>query len=139
MRPCSFIKKYISLQSCFNWLSTNPSLPKGGLKSPTWHKLDKDGLQEAIEESEQRRLLLVNRLKDAQDTLKVGQRSSEPREVGRAAERGPHSSEGDAPDYFWQQAKGCVVSAESCVNLFFHYLFCNLFTQYLKCFPNFKS
>ena len=47
------------------------NLSSGGMKSNTWHKLDTDGLQEAIEESEQRRMLLVNRLKDAQDTLKV--------------------------------------------------------------------
>lgn len=33
--------------------------------------MDRDGLQEAIEDSEHRRMLLVNRLKDAQDTLKV--------------------------------------------------------------------
>ena len=43
----------------------------GSLKSPTWHKMEKEGLQDAVEESEQRRMLLVNRLKDAQDTLKV--------------------------------------------------------------------
>ncbi|XP_063679291.1 myosin-9-like isoform X2 [Bolinopsis microptera] len=41
------------------------------LKSPTWHKMEKEGLQDAVEESEQRRMLLVNRLKDAQDTLKL--------------------------------------------------------------------
>ena len=33
--------------------------------------MDRDSLQDAVEESEQRRMLLVNRLKDAQDTLKV--------------------------------------------------------------------
>ena len=46
-------------------------LHTGTLKSPTWHKMDRDSLQDAVEESEQRRMLLVNRLKDAQDTLKV--------------------------------------------------------------------
>jgi hypothetical protein len=46
-------------------------LSPGTLKSPTWHKMEKEGLQDAVEESEQRRMLLVNRLKDAQDTLKV--------------------------------------------------------------------
>ena len=35
--------------------------------------MEKEGLQDAVEESEQRRMLLVNRLKDAQDTLKVGE------------------------------------------------------------------
>ncbi|KAL5258862.1 hypothetical protein ACHWQZ_G009355 [Mnemiopsis leidyi] len=44
---------------------------EGSLKSPTWHKMEKEGLQDAVEESEQRRMLLVNRLKDAQDTLKL--------------------------------------------------------------------
>ena len=37
--------------------------------------MEKEGLQDAVEESEQRRMLLVNRLKDAQDTLKVRRKS----------------------------------------------------------------
>ena len=49
--------------------------PGAALKSPTWHKMEKEGLQDAVEESEQRRMLLVNRLKDAQDTLKVRRQS----------------------------------------------------------------
>ncbi|KAL5258859.1 hypothetical protein ACHWQZ_G009355 [Mnemiopsis leidyi] len=65
--------KYAEIENTINY-NTSTSInksPLGSLKSPTWHKMEKEGLQDAVEESEQRRMLLVNRLKDAQDTLKL--------------------------------------------------------------------
>ncbi|XP_063679300.1 myosin-9-like isoform X10 [Bolinopsis microptera] len=66
--------RYSEIENTINYntsTSINKSPIGAALKSPTWHKMEKEGLQDAVEESEQRRMLLVNRLKDAQDTLKL--------------------------------------------------------------------